>query len=56
MFAFAVKVLPDNTYEVTSCNPQVPELPELAENLNATQDFARFVKGLRSSFVNLARR
>ena len=50
-FCFDVHVSPaDDSYAVSACEPAVPALARLVEQLNATNDFARFVQQMRREF------
>jgi len=55
-FEFAVKVLEDNTYQVTSCAPPLDCLPQLSHLLRQENRFADFVKGARGGFAALVQR
>ncbi|KIZ06006.1 hypothetical protein MNEG_1947 [Monoraphidium neglectum] len=55
-FAFGVKVLEDNTYMVTSCEPQLESLGELSQLLRQENRFADFVKAARRGFSGLVQR
>ncbi|KAI8465650.1 MAG: chromosome segregation protein Spc25-domain-containing protein [Monoraphidium minutum] len=55
-FVFAVKVLEDNTYMVTSCEPRLETLGELSQLLRQENRFAEFVKAARKGFSALVQR
>ncbi|GBF93798.1 hypothetical protein Rsub_06130 [Raphidocelis subcapitata] len=55
-FKFAVRVLEDNTYEVTSCEPRLDCLDELSGLLRQENRFADFVKAARRGFAALVKR
>ncbi len=42
------------TTAVTKCNPSVARLPELVKQLNKTNQFSDFLRGLRIEFQALA--
>ncbi|CAG9320231.1 unnamed protein product [Blepharisma stoltei] len=42
-----------NAYEIVKCTPNLPQIYPLLHNLNQTNDFARFVKDVRKSFISL---
>uniref|UniRef100_A0A7S3VTS5 Kinetochore protein SPC25 n=1 Tax=Dunaliella tertiolecta TaxID=3047 RepID=A0A7S3VTS5_DUNTE len=54
VFKVAVRVLPDNSYSVTQCDPPVEKLPQLVQQLNLSNSFGDFVKSLRQEFSKLA--
>ncbi|KAG2485788.1 hypothetical protein HYH03_015499 [Edaphochlamys debaryana] len=53
-FLLSVRITGD-TYQVTRCEPMVPWLEELTAEVNRSNDFAAFVKGVRARFVEAAR-
>lgn len=55
-FTFAVKVLEDSTYMVTSCDPPLEELEELSHLLRQENRFADFVRAARRGFAGLVQR
>ncbi|GIL50233.1 hypothetical protein Vafri_6461 [Volvox africanus] len=55
-FSVAVRMAPNDVYTVTKCDPHVPDLDELVNEVNRTNDFAAFVKAVRSRFVAVAQR
>jgi len=51
---FIVKIAGENrSYEVTSCDPPVPDLEALVSKLNETNDFKSFVIIMRRRFKDL---
>lgn len=54
IYMFAIRVLPDNLYQITRCCPEVPSLQLLVDHLNATNDFAGFVHAMRQKFRSLS--
>ncbi|KAK9823360.1 hypothetical protein WJX72_002198 [[Myrmecia] bisecta] len=52
-FMFAVRVMDENQYEVTKCNPEVDALPALLQRLNESKNFSKFVRGMRRHFQQL---
>ncbi|XP_013421913.1 kinetochore protein Spc25 [Lingula anatina] len=49
-FFFSVKIEADGTYTVSDCEPEIENLPELVEKLNATNNFRSFVITMRTLF------
>ncbi|KAI7843139.1 hypothetical protein COHA_003310 [Chlorella ohadii] len=49
-FQFAVQVVGDNSYAVQACEPAVPGLQRLLEQLNGGGSFSAFVRCMRSEF------
>ena len=49
-FKLAVAVLPDDRYAVRSCDPPLPNIQALVDELNATNSFANFVRAAREGF------
>ena len=52
-FSFAVSIDDDEKYHVRNVKPPVPGLDALVAQVNATNDFSAFVRGLRKKFVQL---
>ncbi|KAJ9514281.1 hypothetical protein QJQ45_012209 [Haematococcus lacustris] len=52
-FIVAVRVLPDNSYQVTQCEPHVESLPTLLTALNTSNNFSCFVKSLRLAWQQM---
>jgi len=53
-FKLAVAVLSDDRYGVRSCDPPLPNIQELVDELNATNSFANFVRAARQAFQAIA--
>jgi hypothetical protein len=49
-FAFSVRVADSDAYVVDDVSPPLPRLAELVRELNAGNDFARFVQAMRREF------
>ena len=49
-FSLQVRVDANDVYHVTRVEPGVAALPALVEELNATNDFSRFVRSMRAAF------
>ncbi|KAG7668201.1 hypothetical protein Ndes2526B_g01083 [Nannochloris sp. 'desiccata'] len=49
-FKLGVAVLSDDRYGVRSCDPPLPNIQELVDELNATNSFANFVRAAREAF------
>ena len=52
-YSVAIVVNDDDVYRVTSCVPDVDDMDELVSELNATNNFSRFVQKVRCSFVGI---
>ncbi|MEW5311170.1 MAG: hypothetical protein WDW38_002906 [Sanguina aurantia] len=52
-FCFAVRILPDNSYQVTRCQPEVEQVSALLLQLNSSNNFAAFVQALRAAFQSM---
>ena len=52
-FTFVIHVGADNVYTVETCQPAVPRLRELLAELNGSNDFSGFVRGMRREFKGL---
>lgn len=50
-FQFSLRISEDDKFHVTACDPPLPSLTQLVSNLNATNNFAQFVKRIRNEFV-----
>lgn len=44
-----------NRYRVRTCEPMIPHLSFLVDQLNESSDFYGFLRRVRSSFVDLAK-
>jgi hypothetical protein len=53
--AFVIDVSEDK-YRVLSCEPVIPDLMRLVDDLNTHRDFYRFLKLCRQRFVSLAQK
>ncbi|CAM9195939.1 unnamed protein product [Discosporangium mesarthrocarpum] len=55
-FTVGVRVDDEGVYEVPECSPPLPpgELEVMARDLNQTNDFSAFVRGVRRRFVSIA--
>ena len=49
-FKLAVAVLSDDRYGVRSCDPTLPNIQALVDDLNVTNSFANFVRAVREAF------
>lgn len=55
-FRFNVRITDADVYEVEGCDPPVPGLDALIKELNAANDFSRFVQLMRQRFKQLVHR
>jgi kinetochore protein Spc25 len=49
-FKLAIAVLSDDRYGVRSCDPPLANIQALVDELNATNNFANFVRAAREAF------
>ena len=53
-FCFTVRMTETDAYDVDECEPSVAALAGLVQRLNESNDFSRFVQGMRREFKRLA--
>jgi hypothetical protein len=41
-----------NLAAVRKCNPNLPEIPDILDELNQTRDVNAFIRGMRQAFVD----
>lgn len=53
-FCFNLRVNDDDSYGVSGCDPDVPDLPQLVTQLNAANDLGSFFRDMRKRFQAIA--
>lgn len=52
-FVFTVKIDESGRYDIKDCSPTIGQLSSLTDELNKTNDFSKFVVGIRKGFKEL---
>ncbi|CAI9735928.1 Hypothetical predicted protein [Octopus vulgaris] len=53
LYIFSIKIDENSKYLVTECHPLVPNIEELVQKLNATNNLSNFILSMRKAFKSL---
>ena len=49
-FVAGLQINNEDKYEITACEPKIEKLNRMVEELNASNDFTKFIRGVRGAF------